>query len=145
MSSSRDDILRNSLIQCVGDNARTCIHTVIERGHNDILALFLEHHVIDKTLLEIPDSKGFTLTHLTTYSLTHLTTYSLTHLTTYSLTHSLRFHTPFARLQRIQRLRNPPIDPEESELAWWGHSLTHSLTYSLTHSLTYLLTSAQQE
>ncbi len=60
VSSSRDDTLRNLLTQCVGDNARTCIHLVIERGYNDILALFLEHFVTDKTLLEIPDSKGFT-------------------------------------------------------------------------------------
>ena len=114
VSSSRDDTLRNLLTQCVGDNARTCIHTVIERGYNDILALFLEHHVTDKSLLEIPDSKGFT-----------------------PLLLACSASNAFAIRQLIPKKVN--LLGAHSLIYSLTHSLTDSLTHSLTHSLTYSL------
>lgn len=60
MDASSGDAFRKLAVKCLGDDARTCIHCVIERGNNDILSMFLEHGICDNTILDVADSKGFT-------------------------------------------------------------------------------------
>ncbi len=60
MKASGGDSFRKLIAQCQGDDVRTCVHCVIERGYNDILSMFLEHGMCDSAILDIADSKGFT-------------------------------------------------------------------------------------